>query len=183
MTHGDEHYFTTISGKKFWPLDPRAEDVCIEDIAHALAHLCRFNGHVRQFYSVAQHCVLVSHHVWPASALQSLLHDASEAYLCDLSRVVKYDAGLADYRGYERALQDVIYRAFGLPPDEPDDVKDADRILLQDEVRCVALNAERRPAYMRGPGFGIDITPWVPSKARQIFLHRFDQLMKERARG
>ena len=183
MTHGDDNYFTTISGRRFWPLDPRVEDVCIEDIAHALAHLCRFNGHVRRFYSVAQHSVIVSHHVPAHLALQGLLHDGSEAYLCDLSRVVKHDPGMLAYRNAEHRVQSAVYDAFGVDPQEAPEVKAADTLLLQDEVRCVALNEHLRPAYMRGPGLGVDINAWVPGKARDVFLYRFDQLMKERIRG
>jgi 5'-deoxynucleotidase YfbR-like HD superfamily hydrolase len=180
MTHGDAQYVTTITGRRFWPLDPRVEDVCIEDIAHALAHLCRFNGHVQAFYSVAQHSVLVAQHVAPEDALQGLLHDASEAYLCDLSRVVKHDANLARYRFYEGRLQGLIYAKYGLPLEEAAAVKAADTTLLQDEVRWVALHADQRPPYMNGPGFGVQIVPWPPVRAKREFLSLFETLTNGR---
>jgi hypothetical protein len=173
MIHGDENYFTTISGRRFWPLDPRAEDVDIEDIAHALALQCRFNGHVRQFYSVAQHSVIVSHHV--ASPLHGLLHDAAEAYIGDMTRVLKHDPKMARFKECDIRLTGLIYQKFGLG-EEPPDVKIADVTLLQDEVRCVALHPEQRPPYMQGPGFNLEIEPWGPERAEQIFLFRFDQL-------
>jgi hypothetical protein len=176
MIHGDENYFTTISGRRFWPLDPREGDVDIEDIAHALALQCRFNGHVCDFYSVAQHSVIVSHHVAPSSALHGLLHDAAEAYIGDMTRVLKHDPSMKLFKDCDNLLTALIYKRFGLSPIEPVDVKQADVTLLQDEVRCVALHPEQRPLYMQGPGFNLDITPWGPSRAKEVFLWRFDQL-------
>ena len=63
MNTRDDAWILTFTGRRVWPLDPRPEDICIEDIAHALALTCRFTGHCREFYSVAQHSVLVSHYV------------------------------------------------------------------------------------------------------------------------
>ena len=63
-------WLQTWSGRMFWPLDPRDDEVDICDIAHALAHQCRFGGHCRRFYSVAEHCVLLSHAVARGRFLQ-----------------------------------------------------------------------------------------------------------------
>jgi hypothetical protein len=82
-------WIQTFTGKQFWPLDPRPDEVYIEDIAHALGNICRFNGHCLRFYSVAEHCFHVSHKVVPGLALMGLLHDAAEAYVCDVVRPVK----------------------------------------------------------------------------------------------
>jgi uncharacterized protein len=82
-------WIQTYTGKQFWPLSPLPEDIVIEDIAHALSMQCRFGGHVRTFYSVAQHSVHVSLLVEPQYALWGLLHDAAEAYLVDLPRPIK----------------------------------------------------------------------------------------------
>lgn len=79
-------------GRKFWPLDPRAREVEIDDIATALSNLCRFGGRVSSFYSVAQHSVWVAEHVeqqWPNLALHALLHDSAEAYVGDVIRPIK----------------------------------------------------------------------------------------------
>jgi len=95
-------WFLTASGKRFWPLDPRPEDICIEDIAHALSHICRFGGHVREPYSVAQHSVIVSMIVKPENALYGLLHDAAEAYAGDMVRPLK--RGMPAYRSIESAV-------------------------------------------------------------------------------
>jgi hypothetical protein len=69
---------TTFSDVRFWPLLPNPDDIRIEDIAHALSNQCRFAGHAREFYSVAEHCVRVSQLCRPEEALWGLLHDASE---------------------------------------------------------------------------------------------------------
>ena len=73
-------WLQTYTGKKFYPFDPREEEVDILDIAHALSQLCRFGGHTKEFYSVAEHCVLVSMCCPSEVKLLGLLHDAAEAY-------------------------------------------------------------------------------------------------------
>src|ERR1035441_7448066 len=77
---GLDGFIGTFSGLRFWPLDPDPDKILIEDIAHALAHQCRFGGHASKFYSVAEHSVHVSKLCAPKDALWGLLHDASEAY-------------------------------------------------------------------------------------------------------
>ncbi len=132
---GRTDWITTYSGHPFFPLDPKPVDVRIADIAHALAHLCRFAGHTRRFYSVAQHSVIVSRCVAPELALWALLHDASEAYLCDITSPVKRSSSLSGYRDIERPVQAAICQAFNLPIDEPPLVKAADRLVLHTEQR------------------------------------------------
>ena len=78
-------WITTQSGKHFDFNNLSAADICIEDISCALSNLCRFTGHVQDFYSVAQHSVHVSYLVPPEFALEALLHDAAEAYCNDIS--------------------------------------------------------------------------------------------------
>jgi hypothetical protein len=176
VIHGDEHYVTTIGGRKFWPLDPRAEDICIQDIAHSLAHICRFNGHVRTFYSVAQHSLLVATHVPPEFALYGLLHDAAEAYLGDLSSPIKHSAQMRRFRSADKKLTAMIYRRFGLHGAEPSIVKVVDRTLIVDEIRDVALHVGVRQPHLQGPGLGIRISPMCPEEAGHAFLFRFHQL-------
>lgn len=111
----------TYSGVSFAPLSPREEDIVPADIAHALSLMCRANGHFKRFYSVGQHCLACENEARARGLsekvrLGCLLHDASEAYLSDITRPVK--RGLAEYREAEKRLQNTIYRRFGLDPDD-----------------------------------------------------------------
>jgi hypothetical protein len=130
-------WIQTYTGGRIWPLDPRPEEINIEDMAHALSNLCRFGGHVKQFYSVAQHCILAAELLEELptniNPMYGLLHDASEAYLIDLPRPIKYSLGMSDYRDAERRLEAMIYTKFGLGVEPPSEVKWIDRILLRNE--------------------------------------------------
>ena len=108
-------YITTYSGEDFSPLEPDKNQIHIEDIAHALSLMCRANGHFRSFYSIAQHCINCAIEAKArgfAEKVQKacLLHDASEAYLSDITRPVKKH--LSIYREIEMKLQDMIYEKF-----------------------------------------------------------------------
>src|SRR5713226_1215903 len=107
-------WIITYTGKQFYHLNPQPEMVCIEDIAHSLAMLCRWTGHTKFHYSVAQHSIYCSRIGPQETALERLLHDASEAYLGDMNRPLKHftNAGPA-YREVESKVQTVIYRKFG----------------------------------------------------------------------
>ncbi len=146
-------WLTTISGRRFYPLDPMPSDVDAWDITHALSHLCRFAGHCRRFYSVAQHSVLVSEAVgqncgegergwdvkgidWPRAALCALLHDSAEAYVVDLPRPVK--CALPGYRDIEDRVHRAILQKFGLVdvyPEFESLIKEADTRALVTEFR------------------------------------------------
>lgn len=104
--------FTTVSGHRFDLSRPDPSDFTIPDIATGLSNICRFNGQVREFYSVAQHSMLVSQLVPSYLRRRALLHDASEAYLGDLSRHLKHSDRLAGYREFENRLQGVIDQKF-----------------------------------------------------------------------
>lgn len=101
------------SGRPFWPIDPRADEIDIEDIAFSLSHLCRFGGHCKRFYSVAEHSVYVSRLVSPEAALWGLLHDASEAYVGDMPRPLK--RMLPEFVMMEGKVQQAVAERFSLP--------------------------------------------------------------------
>ena len=108
-------YITTVTGKHFYPLNPNQQDIDIEDIAHALSLICRANGHFKHFYSVAQHSIACAGEAIERGyslevILGCLLHDASEAYLCDVTRPVKKH--IPAYLQAEERLQGVIWEHF-----------------------------------------------------------------------
>ena len=133
-TMGD--YITTYMKRHLKITNPSPEDIVLEDIAHALSMMVRANGHFPEFYSVAQHCI----HCYEEAAARGygekiarfcLLHDASEAYLADITRPVKQY--LPQYRAFEKQLQDVIYQKFlGSVPTEEErrKIKSVDDTLL-----------------------------------------------------
>jgi len=123
-------YIRTFTGTDFTVFDPKLEQIFIEDIAHALSHLCRYGGHCDPFYSVAQHSLAVSYLVEPQNALCGLLHDATEAYLVDLPRPIKYQ--IEQYRNMEDKLYSVIAEKFKLPQIIPDDVHMIDSLMIKE---------------------------------------------------
>jgi len=178
----DNHWIITFTGKQFWPLDPRPEDVCLEDIAHALSNICRFTGHCKSFYSVAQHCVLVSQNCeYP---MRGLLHDAAEAYLGDMSRPMKRSRLGGAYQLAEIHLQDTIYAHFGMESVEAienDIVKNVDNRLLMTEKMQLVIPHSHIWTDIQGRGIEplpIEITPLYPIEAEYLFLARFNELKK-----
>lgn len=175
MTERYGDWLQTYSGVQFWPLDAREEEVRIRDIAHALAQQCRFSGHTRQFYSVAQHSVEVSRHCPPERALWGLLHDASEAYLLDLPTPLKHLPEMSAYRAAERRLQRVIYTSFGLHGTPPASVKRADLLMLATEAAHFVWPQVAPWIALPNP-LPIHLIPLSPVQAEMAFLQRFEQL-------
>lgn len=173
-------WFTTYTGVHFDPFDPKIDNIRIEDIAHSLAHQCRFAGHCREFYSVAQHSVIVSANVPPAWMARALLHDASEAYLSDVIRPVKHRPEMKFYRDAEAALQTMICLKFGIDPEEPDCVKDADTRALRTEMRDLTISVP--PAMEVVEPLDIRILAWGATYAEQQFLAEFLRLFPAHAR-
>ena len=165
---------TTFSGIRFWPLLPNPDDMAIMDIAHALANHCRFGGHARVFYSVAEHSVRVRRVCAPKDALWGLLHAASEAFLSDVPAPLKALPAFDVYRAAECALQHMIAARFGLPPEQPVSITEADRAMLRIETRDL-LPAPRADRWMVQLALTVP-EPWSPSTAEAWFLRRFHEL-------
>lgn len=130
----------TFTGKQVDPFDMVPDDVCIEDIAHHLSLACRYNGAVPYHYSVGQHSLLVAdllmlHGADPRLELAGLLHDASEAYLGDVTTPIKRNSMSEGYRKVEWHAMRVVEAVFGLPYGltEADRVKWADNEALERE--------------------------------------------------
>lgn len=128
---------TTYTGKIINPVNLQPEDICIEDIAHALALCNRFAGHSREPMSVAQHsvtvCKIIQHRypTWRRGALQGLLHDAAEAYIGDVTKWLKRTPAFATYRRIEDMLEKQIYERFGCPIKKTTRVACADKLALR----------------------------------------------------
>jgi len=173
---GRGDWMQTFTGRAFYPLDPRVEDIDPLDIAHALSLLCRYGGHVQRFYSVAEHCVLMSEVVAPVNALWALLHDATEAYLGDMIRPLKH--AMPDYRAVEDQLTQVICNRFGLGWDCPADVKLADNRILRDE-RDALMAEPPMPWHSieQVPALGVEIQCWSAQEAEARYLARLELLL------
>lgn len=169
----------TFTNKLFWPIDPRPEDVCIEDIAHALSNKCRFSGHTKDFYSVAQHSVIVSQVCDPEDALWGLLHDGSEAYLVDMPKPLKILPEFQWFVKVEDAVQLAICKHFGLSEKQPESTHTADRIALVTEKRDLmppgSPERDWQKKYKEKP-LEDRIVGWSPEYAKKQFLNRFRQL-------
>lgn len=178
------YWLQTYSGGRFWPFDPKPEDVDIEDIAHSLSLTCRFNGHTEFFYSVAQHSLYVVHYLETEGhsalwQLRGLLHDASEAYLGDITTPIK--ATIPIIKKHEENLLRCIWKSFGiyeqgiLSGHDYSIIKKADLALLWAEKRDVIKpNIE---------WWSEEVEPWDNkifkmgwSDAKLLFLRRFYQL-------
>jgi 5'-deoxynucleotidase YfbR-like HD superfamily hydrolase len=186
-----------LSGRRLDLLDPSPSDIEIEDIAHGLARVARWNGQTQgpHAFSVAQHVVVVEDIAyalnpdWPARwRLAALLHDAPEYVIGDLISPFKTAIGL-DYKAFEARLLDAIHRRFGVPAPLPaevaQEIKRADRIAAFYEATALAGFArEEALRFFGGPG-GIDgvlvrclegICSLPPDAAQRAFLARFSAL-------
>lgn len=174
-----ESWIQTFTGIKFDPLQPDPSAVDIRDIAHALSLQTRFGGHTKDFYSIAQHSVLVSLECDPADALWGLLHDASEAYIADVCRPVKRQRVMDGYRKIEGWIMAAVCDRFDLPHEQPASVKRADELLLVTEARD--LLGPLVPGWKHRPEHGYAamptrIEPVLPRVAEDMFLWRFELL-------
>lgn len=177
------HFMQTFTGRAFYPMDPRPEEIDIIDIAHALSMQCRYNGHVRRFMSVAEHCVLVSRLVPEEDALWGLLHDATEAYVGDMIHPLKRH--MPAFCDAEDQVMAAIAEKFGLTSSQmPTSVHEADTRILLDE-RAALLGEPADDWGIKGDPFDVVIEAWSPEVAENAYLRRFHDLTieKETSRG
>lgn len=173
-------YITTYTRKHFDPVHPDPENICIQDIAHALSMLCRGNGHVSSFWSVGEHCICCAKEALGRGysrrlALACLLHDASECYMSDVPRPLKQD--MARYREVERRLLQVIYEKFlgsSLTKEEEKLLKEIDDDLLWYDLEI--LLEEKQPG--EAPRLHVDLDYTVRSfvAVEKEYLEIFQQL-------
>lgn len=169
-------------------VEPDIKTICIEDIARGLAFQCRYNGHCRKFYSVAQHSVLVSEaiekHVARLVGLElcGLMHDAAEAYCGDLVAPVKQVLRVVDdleFDDMEARLMGVIAQRFNLITPFPEVVREYDLRMLATEHRDL-FGPCSRDWKLRFEPLPSTIEPWTAELSERRFLERFDELGGQR---
>lgn len=170
-------WIQTYSGRQFWPLDPRASEIHLVDIAAALSRECRYGGHCLRFYSVAEHCVLMVRAArndggWGNAALSTLLlHDASEGLgLRDIPRPLKAD--LVNYKAIEADIMDAVAVRFGLLWPMPPALKDYDeRIGLTEKAQNMAPEPQSwGTRFDAARALNVIIECWPPDRAFREFM-------------
>lgn len=175
----------TFTGGQFFPTNPRSEEVNLRDIAHALSMACRYGGHCKRFYSVAEHSVHMARAASPQNRLWALLHDAPETYVADIVRPAK---GILQpvYGNLERKIMNAICERFGLDQEMPAEIKDLDNRILFDEgmkllTPCADKNTGNDWWHAWAPGIGAKIECWVPDMAEAAFLSMLHMELAKRA--
>jgi len=183
----EEYYIELSDGGKWYP-HKDGQDIHAEVVGHSLSQLCRFTGHSRKFYSVAEHSVKCSYLVDPDFAYEALLHDAHEAIVNDLSKPVKAYIG-GSYQELEDKVERDVRRSFGLSDEISANVKKADILMViiegADLLKSRGANWHyyddyRMEAMSRAKSFKY-LYPhcWSPGRAYDEFMHRFWELQKE----
>jgi uncharacterized protein len=178
-------YLQTVSGRWVNPFDPDPSQLDPDDIARALANQCRFGGHCRIFYSVAQHCVIVSELIEERGgdaedAMAALMHDAAEAYLGDMPHPLKHRSTLGlEFQTAERRLEEVIHDRFSIRADAPE-IKAIDRALLATERRAFSAERWDWPELDGVEPLDLELTAWTPDEAATAFERRFAELDAQR---
>src|SRR5688500_14423841 len=178
---GPGPYLQTISGRWVNPFDPDPSQLDAGDIARALANQCRFGGHSRVFYSVAQHSVIVSELVEQRggdveNVFAALMHDAAEAYLGDMPHPLKHRSSLGTaFKAAEATLEQAIRDPFRVKPGVPQ-IKQADRALLATERRAFSAETWHWPELEGVEPLDLELTAWTPDEAAQAFAERFAEL-------
>lgn len=175
-----EAWIMTQSGRMFFFENPHPRSIVIEDIAHALSQICRFTGHVRCHYSVAEHSLRVS---WLAEkkygrqfAKEGLLHDAAEAYVSDLNGPLKRLIG-EGYKKWEEIAEAAVGKVFGFQTPKSKEVKDCDGVVYLTEKRDL-FPPYNLPftSYPDKQPLEDPIIPMSSELARLLFLHRYEEV-------
>jgi hypothetical protein len=166
-------YIGTYTNKKYHFLNPSVSEVCIEDISQALSMNCRYSGHVKSFYSVAEHsCIIFDLALKETGdlieAYSGLMHDASEAYLTDVPRPIK--PHLEGYSDIEQKAEKIIQDAFNFTPM-------SNYIKYVDTHIC---GIEAKQLFQVTPSWAddfdhidIQVKGWMPDQAKREFMDRF----------
>lgn len=168
----------TFTGEMFDIFDPVGAKIHVKDISHALSMLCRYGGHSREFYSVAEHSVLMAQYFVDRKqqdlAKAALFHDATEAYMGDLVRPIKLQMPM--YRDVEEKLRLVIFRGAGLPEEMPEEIKHADLRICNDEREMLML--ARTWSIDDLEPLGVEVQCWTHVQAEQAWLDTYWRLFQ-----
>ena len=175
-------YKETFTGKKFYVLDVQPEDICIADIAHSLSLQCRYNGHCSQFYSVAEHSVLIAlhamneGHTYP-DIMRALMHDAVEAYIGDIPKPVKLS--IPALMKAEDEIEGIIMDKYGLARGKADWLEDYDyRITIDERAKLMSDSGNEWGHEDRDP-LGVKIRCVDPEQIEYEFLLWFEHLRRQ----
>lgn len=175
------HGIRLLSGAMFDYADPGACAVEIGDIAGALSKVCRFAGHLPQFYSVAQHAVNVSRIVPPDHAFTALMHDTAEAFTNDLPTPLKH--AFPAFRDLEARIEAAMAARFGFTFPLPEPVAHAGLVMLAvekanlkgDDSRWAILDEVTIPEIFAA-SVAAELRPLPPAEAERLFLERFHEV-------
>ena len=175
-------FILTYSGLNFSLHDESINAFRLRDIAHSLSMQCRFTGHTKRFYSVAEHCVLMSRHVTDLDCkIVALYHDAAEAYLGDVASPVKQQ--LPDYKKLEENIERRLFMwlDYSVPPYVKQLIKILDtRILLRERNELLLpVNKSWIENEVTTP-LDVDIMCWPPAKAEEEFLKQSEEIRQLR---
>ncbi len=162
------------SGAWFDFLDPGDSDFTIEDIAFGLSNICRYSGQCSEFYSVAEHSLLVAN-VTPDHAYSALMHDAAEAFIGDITRPLKQL--LPDFKRIESSVEQAVFERFHVPNPMPKAVKAADlRVLAAEQIQIMPPETSRWSLEEGVDPAPVKVRHLPPKAAREAFLERFREL-------
>ena len=170
-------FIETYTGRPFYPLNPRQEDISIIDIAHGLSLQCRYGGQISDFYSVAEHSVLLAMyaeeelHASVLDCLQILMHDAPEAFMTDIPRPVKQY--MPEYREWDHGINEAIRKWLSLEGIKTPDFQDEiDSRIIIDERAQLKSDSGLDWGHNLKP-LGLEMQKWHPRRAEIEFLMRY----------
>lgn len=203
MNNFKNNWITTYSGKKVHPFDIKESEIDINDIAHSLSLTCRFNGHMEEFYSVAEHSIRVASlfeiqlnnvllprfdkKLLLLGKLKALLHDAAEAYVSDVPSPLK--KGIPGFKKIEDNVADCIYKKFKVSCDffeyhedfslSNDIIKYCDKVMLVTEARDLSMYGTREWDVKEKPLSNYKIFPMTHQESKKSFLNMFNEISRE----
>lgn len=168
----------TFTGKVLDPLDLSPNDIDIQDVAHSLSNICRYGGHTKEFFSVAQHSVLISRAVPKRLARPALLHDGSETYVGDMVSPIK--TRFPEYKiKVENQALIAVFSRFGLDIEDLKHIDEYDKRIALNEMKALMPGIDTTLQAIWTPLPNVKIIPWEPKAAKAFFLLRFEQLFPE----